>query len=147
MKNRYFDRVVQAYLSGCLFGDPWLMARVMGQELQNLRKHHNRFLGFMQALTRYGYDLFSGALLPQTQAPSPLEGIRVFVKGRVTLGTRQLRRKFGKWMLMGQMGFSQVRNHLLYGDDVAITRFGIVSIKVWLRYHRSGSVGLSFVRP
>lgn len=22
MKNRYFDRVVYAYLSGCLFGDP-----------------------------------------------------------------------------------------------------------------------------
>lgn len=103
------------------------MARVMGQELKNLRKQHNRFLGFIGALTRYGYEVFSGSLGGGYAA---LEGIRVFVKGRVTLGTRQLRRKYGKWLLMGAMGFSRVDNRLLYGDDVSITRFGVVSIKV-----------------
>lgn len=122
------------------------MARVMGQELHNLRKHHNRFLGFMGALTRYGFEVFSGALSPVSGrlAWSALEGIRVFVKGRVTLGTRQLRRKYGKWLLMGAMSFSKVENRLLYGDDVSITRFGVVSIKVWLNYHHRPKSGLSY---
>lgn len=119
-KNRYFIRIVQPLF--ILFHhrtlDCKIIAGVIAKELGLLRKGHKQFLRIIK-------DIFSYLF---TQYKNKLEGLRLTIKGRLTLQNRQTRRKQKRIIAFGIIHNSKRRIHALQNSSLAYNRFGLINI-------------------
>lgn len=134
-RNRYFERVLYVFVASFLYQDCYLLSRIIAQELQNLRKHHKTFIRFIKKLSKFCFDVLGTAPTLKSNPTLNLDlvhGFRILFKGRLTLGTRQMRRKIKIWLIFGTLFFNRYITRISYGDSFAITRFGLVNIKIWM---------------
>lgn len=122
LKNTFAQRVLPIIFVFffTLFSDATLLANSFAYELQVLRKNHKYFLTFCKKVLKYCYKTLN----------LWFEGIEIIFKGRLTLKTRQTRRKQKKFFLFGKISRRAAKSYIDQSSALAINRFGVINIKI-----------------
>jgi len=127
-KNRFFHRALYCILAGFITGDAVLLSNLFSNEVALLRKHHQKYFSFISLILLFCYERCNN--INGDYKDKLILGILVAFKGRLTLRTRQLPRKAKLRFQCGTLKTNESNLFLFYNSASAITRFGVVGIKV-----------------
>jgi len=127
-KNQFFYRVIQPLF--ILFHhkhlDCRIIANIIAHELGLLRKGHKYFLLFIKNILSFFFNRYN----------KKIKGIKIIIKGRLTLQNRQTRRKQKKIILFGTMHDSKRNVYIAESSSLAHNRFGIINVNLSYSYHK-----------
>jgi hypothetical protein len=126
-KNRFFMRILPIMFSNFFASTPDLimLANAIAYEFKILRKRHSYFISFLNQIIHY--------MLIKYHAHTSILGLRLTIKGRITFGTRQTRRKQKKIIYIGKINGGLLESSIDSASSLAISRFGTINIKLEIR--------------
>jgi hypothetical protein len=126
-KNRFFMRILPIMFSNFFATTPDLimLTNALAYEFKILRKRHSYFISFLQQIIHY--------MLVKYQEHTTILGLRLTIKGRITFGTRQTRRKQKKIIYIGKLNGGLIESSIDTASSLAISRFGTINIKLEVR--------------
>jgi hypothetical protein len=102
-----------------------MLTNALAYEFKILRKRHSYFISFLQQIIHY--------MLVKYQEHTTILGLRLTIKGRITFGTRQTRRKQKKIIYIGKLNGGLIESSIDTASSLAISRFGTINIKLEVR--------------
>jgi hypothetical protein len=102
-----------------------MLTNALAYEFKILRKRHSYFISFLQQIIHY--------MLIKYNVHTTILGLRLTIKGRITFGTRQTRRKQKKIISIGKINGGLVESSIDTASSLAISRFGTINIKLEIR--------------
>lgn len=122
-RNQYFTRIIDAGF--CIFHstkfDLILLTRFITYEFQILRKFHRPYIRFLKNFFRY---------FIYSTRQRMITAVQIVIKGRITPGRRQKRRKQKSIIKLGFVRRSHLSLLKDYCEFAAIHRYGIINIQI-----------------